>query len=128
MVRKAIIPNLEYSSMGESLPPSSGLPFIPTMSFSHYDVISAPLEGWTSDPFTLTGRNGYLYARGVTDNKGPIMAVACAAAELLRRRALGLDLVFLIEGEEECGSAGFGQAVRKHKVCFGWCQLDVLAG
>lgn len=87
------------------------------MHYSHYDVISAPSDGWDSDPFTLTGRNGCLYGRGVTDDKGPIMAVACAAAELLYRRALGLDLVFLIEGEEESGSAGFGECVRKHKVC-----------
>jgi hypothetical protein len=83
---------------------------------SHYDVISAPLEGWNSDPFSLSGRNGYLYGRGVTDNKGPIMAVACAAAELLGLRQLELDLVFLIEGEEETGSSGFAEAVRRHKV------------
>lgn len=80
-------------------------------------MIPAPPEGWDSDPFTLTGRNGYLYGRGVTDDKGPIIAIACAAAELLARKALDLDLVFLIEGEEECGSAGFGDAVRQHKVC-----------
>lgn len=85
-------------------------------SSRHYDVISAPPEGWNSEPFVLTGRNGYIYGRGVTDNKGPILAVACAAASLLSRRALGLDLVFLIEGEEESGSAGFADTVRKHKV------------
>ena len=84
---------------------------------SHYDVISAPLDGWHSDPFTVSGLNGYLYGRGVTDNKGPIMAVACAAADLLSRRALEIDLVLLIEGEEECGSSGFNETVRKHKVC-----------
>lgn len=83
---------------------------------SHYDVISAPPNGWKTDPFTVTGQNGYLYGRGVTDNKGPILAAACAAADLLSRRALGLDLVMLIEGEEECGSIGFGDAVRKHRV------------
>jgi len=83
---------------------------------SHYDVIPAPAEGWDSDPFTLTGRNGYLYGRGVTDDKGPILATACAAAELLARRALDLELIFLIEGEEECGSSGFGDAVQRHKV------------
>lgn len=44
------------------------------------------------------------------------MAVACAAAELLGRRQLGLDLVFLIEGEEETGSNGFKDAVKRHKV------------
>jgi hypothetical protein len=48
------------------------------------------------------------------------MAVAFAAAELLSRKALELDLVLLIEGEEECGSRGFMDAVSKHKVrsCF----------
>jgi di- and tripeptidase len=88
----------------------------------HYDVVSAPSEGWESDPFILSGRNGYLYGRGVTDNKGPIMAVACAAAALLGRRALGLDVVFLIEGEEEVDSAGFGDAVEAHKVMMLICQ------
>lgn len=82
----------------------------------HYDVIPAPPEGWHSAPFTLTGRNGYLHGRGVTDDKGPIIAVACAAAELLSRRALEVDLIFLIEGEEETGSHGFRAAVQKHKV------------
>lgn len=80
-------------------------------------MISAPPRGWSSDPFTLTGRNGYLYGRGATDNKGPIIAVACAAANLLSRRALELDLVFLIEGEEEAGSGGFDETVRRNKVC-----------
>lgn len=78
--------------------------------------MAAPPEGWHSDPFVLTGRNGSLYGRGATDNKGPIMAVACAAAALLRRRSLAVDLVLLIEGEEECGSTGFENAVRMHKV------------
>ena len=90
------------------------------LSRRHYDVISAPPDGWTSPPFSLVGRNGYLYGRGVTDNKGPVIAIACAAADLLSRRALEVDLVFLIEGEEEVGSVGFKDAVRKHKVniCF----------
>jgi len=64
----------------------------------------------------LDGRNGYLYGRGINDDKGPILAVAFAVAELLYRRALGVDVVFLIEGEEECGSAGFEDAVQKYKV------------
>ncbi|PFH53886.1 hypothetical protein AMATHDRAFT_44936 [Amanita thiersii Skay4041] len=92
--------------------------------YGHYDIIAAPGAGWETDPYKLTGRNGYLYGRGVTDNKGPIMAVACAAAELLSRRALGLDLVFLIEGEEECGSVGFKEAVKKHKDLIG--EIDAI--
>lgn len=87
--------------------------------FRHYDVISARPQSWTSDPFTLSARNGYLYGRGVTDNKGPIIAVACAAAELLGQRKLDADIVLLVEGEEESGSVGFGEAVRKAKECIG---------
>ncbi|KAI0345693.1 Zn-dependent exopeptidase [Trametopsis cervina] len=87
--------------------------------YGHYDVVSAPSSTWASDPYTLNARNGYLYGRGVTDNKGPIMAVACAAAELLSKRALDLDLVFLIEGEEESGSGGFEETVRLHKNAIG---------
>lgn len=82
----------------------------------HYDVISAPPLGWESDPFKMTARNGYLYARGVADDKGPVLAVACAAADLLRARKLGVDLLFLVEGEEETGSDGFVNTVLKHKV------------
>lgn len=78
-------------------------------------MISAPPEGWESDPFRLTARNGYLYGRGVADDKGPVLAVACAAADLLRARKLGVDLLFLVEGEEETGSGGFVDAVRRHK-------------
>ena len=59
---------------------------------------------------------GYLYGRGVTDNKGPILAVACAASELLAQRCLDIDLVMLIEGEEESGSRGFTEAVRQYAV------------
>ncbi|KAF7365438.1 Beta-Ala-His dipeptidase [Mycena venus] len=92
--------------------------------YGHYDVISAPPDGWDSDPFNMAGRNGYLYGRGVTDNKGPILAVACAVANLLATRALGVDVVFLIEGEEECGSTGFGDAVRKHKDLIG--EIDAI--
>ncbi|KAG6333727.1 hypothetical protein ID866_5355, partial [Astraeus odoratus] len=95
--------------------------------YGHYDVISAPKEGWNSDPFTIAGRNGYLYGRGVTDNKGPILAVACAAAELLRRRALAVDLIFLIEGEEEVGSTGFMDAVRKYKAQIGHVDAILLS-
>jgi di- and tripeptidase len=82
----------------------------------HYDVQPAAEEYWETNPWELSGRNGYLYGRGVSDNKGPILAVACAAASLRQRRELDVDLVLLIEGEEEAGSRGFASTVRKHKV------------
>lgn len=83
--------------------------------YGHYDVIDAPTKEWESDPFILSGRDGYLYGRGVTDNKGPILACACAASDLLARRKLEVDLAMLIEGSEESGSTGFDEAVRRHK-------------
>ncbi|KAG9028121.1 hypothetical protein FS842_004810, partial [Serendipita sp. 407] len=83
--------------------------------YGHYDVIPARKHGWDSDPFTLSGRDGYLYGRGVSDNKGPILAAAFAISELRRKVALGLDIVMLIEGEEEAGSRGFEDIVRRHK-------------
>lgn len=78
--------------------------------------MAAPVRDWQTDPFDLTGRNGYLYGRGATDDKGPVIAVACAAAELLRKRSLGVDLVMLVEGEEESGSVGFREAIQRNKV------------
>ena len=79
-------------------------------------MIAAPHDGWDSDPFRLSARNGYLYGRGATDDKGPTLAVACAAAALRKARKLGVDLVCLVEGEEETGSVGFREAVRRHRV------------
>ncbi|EJU03191.1 glutathione degradosome [Dacryopinax primogenitus] len=83
--------------------------------YGHYDVIAAPPYGWDSPPFSLTGRNGYLYGRGVTDDKGPIMAAAMGISKLLAKRSLHADVIMLIEGEEEAGSEGFKDMVQKNK-------------
>ncbi|KAL6070205.1 glutamine amidotransferase subunit [Balamuthia mandrillaris] len=57
----------------------------PTITFyGHYDVVPAKdTDGWISPPFQLTGRDGYLYGRGVTDDKGPILALLFAVKEML---------------------------------------------
>ncbi|CED83759.1 Metalloexopeptidases [Phaffia rhodozyma] len=83
--------------------------------YGHYDVVSAVRESWDSNPWTLDARNGYLYGRGVADNKGPILAMATAASTLLEQRSLEVDLVMLIEGEEETGSAGLLEATQSHR-------------
>nr|OQO30188.1 hypothetical protein B0A51_03532 [Rachicladosporium sp. CCFEE 5018] len=85
--------------------------------YGHYDVVAAENEQakWAADPFTLRGVDGYLYGRGISDNKGPIMAALFACVELAKDQALDSDIVFLIEGEEECGSRGFEQAVKAAK-------------
>lgn len=85
--------------------------------YGHYDVIGAvdAKGSWKSSPWTLSGRDGYLYGRGVSDNKGPILSVASAVHRLYARRQLDVDVVFLIEGEEEAGSAGFRECLENNK-------------
>lgn len=89
--------------------------------YGHYDVISAENEQgkWDTDPFTMEGVNDYLYGRGTSDNKGPILAAIYAVAELVKNKALDSDIVFLIEGEEESGSRGFEKAIRANKKVIG---------
>eukprot|EP00928_Gymnodinium_smaydae_P014100 TRINITY_DN15108_c0_g2_i1.p1 TRINITY_DN15108_c0_g2~~TRINITY_DN15108_c0_g2_i1.p1 ORF type:complete len:1429 (-),score=323.69 TRINITY_DN15108_c0_g2_i1:101-4387(-) len=52
--------------------------------YSHYDVVDAGV-GWRHDPWKLTAVDGYLYGRGVSDNKGPLLAQILAVRRLLRR-------------------------------------------
>ncbi|EHA19495.1 hypothetical protein ASPNIDRAFT_178656 [Aspergillus niger ATCC 1015] len=85
--------------------------------YGHYDVVGADAnrDKWNTDPYRLTSIDGFLYGRGVTDNKGPILAALYAAADLARKKELRCNVVFLIEGEEESGSQNFHETVRTHK-------------
>lgn len=78
--------------------------------YGHYDVQPAePLDRWDSPPFEPAVRNGRMYGRGASDNKGPLIANIAAVGELLEARPdLPLRLTFVIEGEEEIGSPSFG--------------------
>lgn len=83
--------------------------------YGHYDVIEAQdNDAWRTDPFKMVAHDGYLYGRGVSDNKGPILAAIYAVADLLQAGQLTSDIVFLIEGEEECGSFGFQDTIKKN--------------
>ncbi|KAI9371617.1 hypothetical protein BJX61DRAFT_17489 [Aspergillus egyptiacus] len=97
--------------------------------YGHYDVVGADAnrQKWKTDPWQLTSMDGFLYGRGVTDNKGPILAALYAAAGLARQKALRCNVVFLIEGEEESGSQGFHETVRKHKQQIGPADWILLA-
>ncbi|EFR04915.1 WD repeat-containing protein [Nannizzia gypsea CBS 118893] len=97
--------------------------------YGHYDVVGAGASHpkWNTDPFHLTSLNGYLYGRGVSDNKGPSLSALYAAAELYQRKELSYNVVFLIEGEEESGSQGFGQAIRENKILIGPIDWILLA-
>jgi di- and tripeptidase len=97
--------------------------------YGHYDVVPADMKGdnWQTDPFKLEGRDGYLYGRGVSDNKGPIIAALYAVSDLLQAKVLDSDIVFLIEGEEESGSRGFEDTITMHKDLIGHIDYVLLA-
>ena len=84
--------------------------------YNHYDVQPAePYELWLSPPFVPTVRDGKLYARGVSDNKGEI-AARLAAIRALRAvyGTLPITLRWIIEGEEEVGSPHFGALAEQY--------------
>ncbi len=85
--------------------------------YNHYDVQPPePLEEWASDPFTPEVRDGFLYARGVADNKGNIVArVAAVDAYQRARGRLPERVKFIIEGEEEIGSPHLGAFAEAHQ-------------
>ncbi|PWY78344.1 WD repeat protein [Aspergillus heteromorphus CBS 117.55] len=97
--------------------------------YGHYDVVGADANHakWKTDPYQLTSIDGFLYGRGVSDNKGPILAALYAAADLARRKELRCNVVFLIEGEEESGSQNFHETVRKNKAQIGPVDWILLA-
>src|SRR5918997_5910925 len=84
------------------------------LSYGHYDVQPPePLELWESEPFEPTVRDGGLYARGVADDKGDVLARIQALRLYQEERGpLPFKLKFLIEGEEEVGSPNLAPFVR----------------
>ncbi len=74
--------------------------------YDHYDVQPAdPLDEWESDPFAAEIRGGYIYARGVADNKGDLAArIAAIQAWQESIGPLPLRIKLFVEGEEEVGS------------------------
>lgn len=82
-------------------------PKLPTaLIYGHYDVQPEdPIELWTSPPFEPTERDGKLYARGATDDKGQFLCHIKAIATLLADTGtLPVNVKVIIEGEEEIGS------------------------
>lgn len=85
--------------------------------YDHYDVQPPePLELWESPPFEATVRDGKVFARGVADNRGDILA-RIQAIEIWRELfgELPLKIKFLIEGEEEIGSPNLPAFIDAHK-------------
>ena len=72
--------------------------------YNHFDVQPpAPLDLWESDPFELTVKGDWAYARGITDDKGQLFIMLKAAQRLVEANALPINLRFAYDGEEEIG-------------------------
>jgi succinyl-diaminopimelate desuccinylase len=87
-------------------PPVEGAPVV--LVYGHYDVQPPdPLNLWTSPPFEPVIRDNKVYARGSTDDKGQLLThVLSCEGWMHAAGSLPLQIKFLIEGEEECGSQG----------------------
>jgi acetylornithine deacetylase/succinyl-diaminopimelate desuccinylase-like protein len=85
-------------------PPAPGKPV--ALVYGHYDVQpSDPLNEWTTPPFEPTVRDGKLFARGATDDKGQMLThVKSIESWLAAAGELPVQVKLLIEGEEEVGS------------------------
>ncbi|HKT38575.1 MAG TPA: M20/M25/M40 family metallo-hydrolase [Ktedonobacterales bacterium] len=84
--------------------------------YDHYDVQPPePLDLWESPAFEPTVRDGKLYARGTSDDKGEI-ATRLIAIRALREELgqLPITLKYIIEGEEEIGSPHFEAIIKPH--------------
>lgn len=91
-------------------------PDAPTVLFyGHYDVQPVdPLHLWTSPPFEPVRRDGKIFARGATDDKGQVFLHICALEAMLAvHGSLPVNVKLLIEGEEEIGSPNLTPFVRE---------------
>jgi acetylornithine deacetylase/succinyl-diaminopimelate desuccinylase-like protein len=93
----------------------------PLLLMGHTDVVGVQKEKWTSDPFTPTRKDGFIYARGAVDDKD--IATAGLMVMLLLKRLnvkLDRDVIFLAEaGEEGTTSVGIDFLVDQH-----WQDID----
>jgi acetylornithine deacetylase/succinyl-diaminopimelate desuccinylase-like protein len=87
------------------IPASSGPAEAATvLCYGHFDVQPPePLELWETDPFVLTAKDEWLYARGVADDKAQLYMLLRAASELALAGELPVNIRFACDGEEELG-------------------------
>ena len=104
-----IVPTAGHPLVVAQTPPVPDRPTV--LVYGHYDVQPPdPLDAWISPPFEPTRRDGNLYARGATDDKGQLLThIKSVQAWMATEGRLPLQVKFLIEGEEEVGSEAVTQ-------------------
>ncbi len=88
----------------------------PTVTlYNHIDVQPAETtDGWVTEPFTFTARDGRYFGRGTTDDKGPALSALWGARYALEHKAR-VNIHLLWELEEEIGSPHFESTIRKER-------------
>src|SRR5258708_39460649 len=110
-----------YSTQGHPLVYGTwmGAPGAPTiLIYGHYDVQPVdPLGEWVTEPFNPMERDGKLYARGATDDKGQVFTQIKAVDSIMKTNGgkLPVNVKFLIEGEEEVASEHLDAWIADHK-------------
>jgi acetylornithine deacetylase/succinyl-diaminopimelate desuccinylase-like protein len=77
----------------------------PLLLLAHLDVVGAANQPWTVPPFHVTEKDGWLYGRGVLDDKG-WAAVAITVFEEMAKKKLDRDLILALTGDEESHGTG----------------------
>src|SRR5690554_2571916 len=84
--------------------------------YGHYDVQPAdPIELWDSPPFEPVVKDGKIYARGASDDKGQMYMHIKAFEIMMRTNQLPCNIKFIIEGEEEVGSISLEDFIKEEK-------------
>ncbi|KAK6190458.1 hypothetical protein SNE40_002321 [Patella caerulea] len=129
---KGIGASYELKELGDqTLPDGTKLPLPPVifaqlgndpkkktlLVYGHLDVMPAAKEdGWDTEPFVLTEVNGKLYGRGSSDDKGPVLDwINCIEAMQEIGMDVPINVKFMLEGMEECGSEGLDELVMSQK-------------
>jgi len=96
--------------------------------YGHYDVQPPdPLELWESPPFEPVLKNGYVFARGATDNKGQILSHILGVQETIEQdRDLPVNIHFVVEGEEEVGSMNLPKFLEQNRDALA-CDIAVVS-
>ena len=91
----------------------------PMLLVAHIDVVPAKKEDWTTDPFKLVEKDGYVYGRGVSDDK---FMAAVWVANMIRFKQEGYvpdrDIILVLETDEEildANSQGMQWLLKNHR-------------
>jgi acetylornithine deacetylase/succinyl-diaminopimelate desuccinylase-like protein len=123
-----LVKKLQGIGLQADLVPTAGHPIVwarnkhrkdrrTVLIYGHYDVQPPdPLELWDSPPFEPVLKNGYVFARGATDNKGQILSHILGMQETIEKEGdLPVNIDLVIEGEEEVGSVHLSKFLSQNR-------------